>query len=172
MANISIWEKIADIPWWAYLIVSYIIYTQYLALKPRTVPIRKTMLSFLLLAFFATLLLTWQLTTHANLIAAQMIAYLISIILSGITFGFLQCKFARISVLINTKQIHLSGSVINFLIGITSFILLWQANQHYGLTWLMSPTVLLLWCGLFTGLIIGRLIALSLAIKKAQMIIA
>lgn len=165
--NISIWERIAGIPWWIYIAGAYILYLQCLSLRPRTLDMTQAAIPLLSIVSISSGALALQLSLYPQLINYQTNTYLICAVLSGMVLGWIQFKLARIQVLINSKKIHIPSSWVNFILGLVSFAGVWYIKQHYGTEWLTTPPIAILWCALLTGLVGGRLIALSFAVKYA-----
>lgn len=167
----TIWESIAETPWWFYVVVIYVIYFAYGATKPRILNI-KTYLATIVV-YFA--LLIYVLSTVAEMSLHNF--YLLSVtILSGTLLGWLQFHFRNIKPIKNKMQLYLPGSWLLFvLIPVLIF-----AKYYYlgGLLTLSVNTIkqepyvsyIVGACGIIMGLCVGRMIFILRCLKHGPFI--
>ncbi|TAK73019.1 MAG: hypothetical protein EPO11_09310 [Gammaproteobacteria bacterium] len=152
----SIWESIADTPWWVYLVFIILIRMGYAATKGRVVHIR----SFLVLPviFIFTSLLNFFVNisfTPTN------IALWLGTTLIGIAVGCIQFQLMKIKAVPNENKLYLPGTWGLLIL----LMLLFAARYYTGYEIALDPTILqqpkwmmgmFLLYGLLTGLFIGR----------------
>lgn len=156
MNNPTIWETIADIPWWLYPTVTYLIIVGFTATKPRVVSVKHT---FILPGLFLVLSVASLLyTVHASL---TNIAFWLLAIVAGSGVGWLYCLSLKIKAVKDKPLLYLPGTWSVLFIFLTIF----AVRSYYGFTLAFDPLILtqpkhafalVTIYGLFTGLFIGR----------------
>ena len=155
--NDSIWQAIANIPWWIYATFIYLIRLGLLASKPRVVPIQNL---FILPSFFVLLSLVCIYTSKE--LSFFTLSIWLSTLLLGALLGWFQFRMFKIKAIKEEAKLYLPGTwslLILILISIAlKFYFINSANTFdaHVLTqpkfagWLFSLY------GFFTGLFLGR----------------
>jgi hypothetical protein len=153
--NDSIWQKIAETPWWQIAIVGYMIYLTYLTTKPRTISLRS--LQFSVGSMLALSLIGLTSATYFN---TEALGRSLVMFLLGSGLGWLQFSRYRLQAIAGEKKLVVPGSrTLIFLIPTIVFLKYYFHGQLSldastlpieKLTTLFM-TIVGLTCGLFTG---------------------
>lgn len=161
----TIWESIADTPWWSFLTVIGFIGLAWLATKPKTVPVKNL---FIVPAIYIPLsLLSVYLTLP---LSTMLFLNWIGAALVGAACGWLHFRLLKIKALQNEASLYIPGTYGLFII-----ILLIAVSKYYYNYSLILDTQRLMQAqyadyivalyGFFAGLFIGK-IAYSLRCIK------
>jgi len=162
--TMSIWEKIAEVPWWTYPVFFYLIKISLSATKPHYITLKQLLFipsSFIVLSAIG-MYFKIPLTAYHSFIW-------IGTVFIGIAIGWLHFFIFRIKAIKHTSQLYLPGnySVIALTIGMfTAYCFGYPVSDL--VSWLITPNaapMLMGLYGLFTGLFIGRLIYAYRCIK-------
>lgn len=164
--TISIWERIADTPWWVYALFVYVAMVCFIATKPHTVTLKSLYITSaifipisiisicLVLPFSFYNMLIWAIAT-----------------LAGAALGWLQFKVMKIKAIKQESKLHIPGTWSIFLLA--GLVLV--ANYYYGDTIKLDLSLLLLpkytpyvlaIYGVLSGLFIGKIIYSRRCIKS------
>lgn len=167
----SIWETIAETPWWFYLFVIGFIQLGLSATKPRIVPIKQ---------IFALPLLYLSLSFVCIYLGIQSTlinwSYWLGACVAGGLLGWLQMLARRVKAVKNDTKLYLPGSWVFFLLVLAMiFIKYYLAYQFTNITFdtLSDPNYAKLFMGIFglcAGLYLGRIIYALRAIKAGPFI--
>lgn len=153
--TISIWEKIAETPWWIYVLYISLIYIGFLGTKARIIPIKQLFIlpgMFLILSFCSMYLM------HLTLFA--LMCWIATIVL-GMGLGWLQFRIFKIKAVKDEAKLYVPGTWSLLVI----ILIIFATKYYYGYELetnpqqLLSPkfaAILALIYGFFTGLSIGR----------------
>ena len=152
----SIWEAIANTPWWVFVLFIFLVRIGLLARKPHIISMKQLLIlpiMFFALSLVAIFNLKFQ-TINLLLWAGA--------ILFGIVLGWLHFRLLKISAIKEKAMLYVPGSWNVLIIILTLFALKYYYNYEIALNsqMLNNPKiimVLMLSYGLFTGLFIGRI---------------
>lgn len=156
----TIWDTIADTPWWVGFTYVALIYSGYLATKARLVPfkyLRKTTISFVIATFIVLIVLK-------RFSLPALCSWLAMLILGSI-IGWLQYRIMKVKANGPSGLIRLPGNWIS--ICIIFGLIYWQSHSTsidlFDVNFLLSQNVTR-WLppcyGLLAGLMIGKLVYL------------
>jgi hypothetical protein len=165
----SIWESIANTPWWAYLILVYVFHIGWSATKPHITYINRLItLPALTLTFSIVLFLTLKKSSMIN------ISYWIAAAMVGLLLGWLHFRWLNIKSIKEEAKLFVPGSwsimIIIILAFITQFYISYQAHLYPKST-MLNVSRLFIMYGLIVGLFLGRLIYSLRCIKKGPFLI-
>jgi hypothetical protein len=120
----TLWESIAETPWWFYLILIALFRIAYLTTKPRFFFIKPLLLSQALYIIFITL--TFFLMTKLSLLNMPIFFSLLGL---GSVLGWIQFRFKQIKVIKDKSQIYIPGTWLFF---ISLFILIPAKYYYFG----------------------------------------
>jgi hypothetical protein len=151
--NNSIWEIIANTPWWVFVLLVYLIRVGLGATRSRIVPVRRLLIlpTIFIALSFVSMYNNMQLTFDHVLIWSA--AFMI-----GSCLGWLQFKALKIKAVKNRASLYVPGTWSLLVI----IIILFCVKYYYGYQNAIDPTKLQsnIWLffayGLFTGLFAGR----------------
>jgi len=152
----SIWNILAETPWWVYVLFIYLIRLGIKATKPQTVPLKNLLL--LPLAFFtlSCLSIYFSLKITALHIALWSLALLV-----GSFLGFLQGRLLKIKAIKHESQLHFPGSWSLLIM----LLIIFASKYYLGHETAIDPAILtqpssaaamFALYGLMTGLFFGR----------------
>lgn len=163
--NDSVWQTIAETPWWVYPLVFYVCYIAYLSTKPKVIPIYNLIFS----AAFFILISIVGITAFVHFNNMNLSSWIVMFLL-GAGLGWLHFRMLNIKALRGEKKLVMPGSWF-----VLAFIITFVAVQYYlGFPlYLDADTLragkysllLMTLYGFFTGLFTGR-IACALRIVK------
>ena len=167
----TIWDSIADTPWWILATYLYLLRFGYLSTKSRIVHLN--VISRTTFIFFTTTLILFALTKQFTL---PKIALWLASLSVGMLIGWLQYRLMRIKAIKDERLIRLPGSW--FLLLTTPLLIYFQLQKGYNyiasLDLMHNPT-LLFWLpvayGLMAGVIIGKLIYARRCVKKGPFLL-
>jgi len=151
----SIWQMIAERPWWHFAFVGYMIYLTYLTTKPRTISLRSLQYSV-----FSLIALSMIALTTATYINTEALSRCLVMFLLGSGLGWLQFSTYQLQAIAGEKKLTVPGSrILIFIIPTIVFLKYYFKDQ---LTFDASAlpiekltalfmTLTGLTCGLFTG---------------------
>lgn len=118
LMDASIWQTIAETPWWLYVIAAYFIMICWVATRPSIVPVKSLLvLPCLFLLFSLPALILYSEFNMVN----SLLAFLIGGV--GVPFGWLEFKIHRIKAFKNEDKLYIPGTW-NLFILIAIFCLL------------------------------------------------
>jgi len=153
----TIWDKIADTPWWYFLAFAFLVHASFLATKPRVIHVRSIFLSPIIpitLSIFSI--------HHFIPMTTQNIAAWLDALVLGVALGWLQFYISNIQAILHQPKIYIPGTWQLFIIVMAAF----SAKIYYGFTIGFDPNILsdpdyapifMFAYGLITGLFCGRL---------------
>jgi hypothetical protein len=166
----SIWEKIADTPWWFFLFVIGFISLAWVATKPKIIPIKNLLLMPAIYIPFS--LLSIALTIPINRIVVLL---WLTGTLTGIVIGWLHFRILNIKAVKNKSSLYVPGTWSLF-----GLILLITATKYYyGYSLMIDPKIFIqaeyvnyfiTLYGLFAGIFIGKIIYSLRCIKVGPFI--
>lgn len=151
----SIWEIIANTPWWVFLLFGYLLWVGFLATKPHQVHI-KTL--FLFPAFLFIFSLISLISFHFSVTT---ILIWLGAMLLGASLGWLHYQSLRVRAVQNAQKIYVPGTWVLLFIIIAGF----SAKFYFGYEIAINPEfsfqptyyiAMILLYGLLTGLFFGR----------------
>ena len=150
----SIWEIVADTPWWVYVLFAFLVRVGLQATKARVISARKLLtipLIFISLSFFNMYSNTELTIDH--------VAIWMSALCAGGLLGWLQYKALKIQAVKNTTSLYMPGTWSLLVIILTMFTI----RYYIGYQNAVSPqlfaepkTWIIFLYGIFTGLFAGR----------------
>lgn len=154
----SIWENIADTPWWFFLAVLGLIWMAWLATKPKTVAVKSL---FLIPVIYiplslASIFLSFPITPASVFIW-------IGATMAGTVLGWLHFRVLRIKAIQNESRLYIPGTWTLFIL----LLLIAVSKYYYGYSFIIDPqyfiqakyaTIIVALYGLFAGLFIGKVI--------------
>lgn len=153
----SIWETVANTPWWVFVLFTYLVIVGYLASRPRIVPIKKLVILptlFIALSCFNI----YKVFTLTN----EHIVIWLGMLVIGFGLGWLQFKKLNIKAIKEQAAIMIPGTWTLLLI----IVLIFSLRYYYGYQLALNPNIfndpktaniLLSAYGLTAGLFSGRL---------------
>ncbi len=152
----SIWEIIADTPWWVYVVFFALMQAGFTATKPRIISIKQLYLLpilFLLFSFIALARIQLDLTNFFLWLGA---------IMFGTGLGWLQFRALKIKAIKNEAKLYIPGTWSVMVIILIAFTLKYYYGYQLAIDTrlILSPKFagwLSLAYGLFTGLFVGRI---------------
>ncbi len=166
----SIWDTIANTPWWVYVIFIFLLRAGLSATKPRTVPLR----SFFVLPAILIPLSLINFFIDVNLTPTNVGMWL-GALLVGILLGKVQFRLLRIKAIPKEAKLHVPGSWSLLIVLLVIFL----TRYYYGHEMAIDPDVLkqpkwmmamFLAYGFFTGLFIGRAISAVRCVKSGPFV--
>lgn len=154
----SIWQAIANIPWWIYGTFIYLLRLGFLATKPRIISIKSILILPGFLIFIS--LLSIYLNKQFNFL--HFLTWL-STFLLGTGCGWLQFRFFNIKAIKNEAKLYVPGTWSLLIVIVVSFssrlYFLNASNKIDFALFLQPPLVIWLFAlyGLLTGLFFGRI---------------
>lgn len=154
----TIWQVIANTPWWVFLVFILIVRVGLLATKARTIPVKN--LFIIPAIFFVMTLVNMYFFVSFTLLN---LSIWLSTLLLGLFAGWLQFRSLNIKALKNEAKLVVPGTWSLLVILLTIFVIKYYAGYQF----VIDPEVLkqpkyvyglLTLYGLFTGLFIGRLL--------------
>jgi hypothetical protein len=163
--NDSIWQKIAETPWWVYPLIFYVIYIAYLSTKPKIVPLYNLFFSaaaFLLVSIIG-------IVAFVRFDNMNLASYIVMFFLGG-GLGWLHFRSLKIKAVAGEKKLVMPGSwfAVFFIIAFVTaqFYLQFPLSLNSDVLLHGQYSLLLMTLyGFFTGLFGGR-IACALRIVK------
>ena len=152
------WQIIANTPWWIAFMFAWLTYASYLATKPKTIPLRSFYILFAIIIGASLLGMTVLIT-----VTAHNIMYYVALMPVGVSLGWLQCSRMKILAIPEKKQFQIQGTwTLSFILLAAFFARYYYLHSDYfDPAILKTPfysLIMMSFYGLFTGLIIGRLI--------------
>ena len=166
--NGSIWQTIAETPWWKFAFVAYLIYLVYMTTKPRIITLRSLQYGVFSLTALSVIALATVTVTHIN---PEAFSRCLVMFLLGSGLGWLQFSRYRLQAIAGEKKLLVPGSrTLVFIIPSIIFIK-YYFNFQISLDASSMPieklTVLLMTlAGLSCGLFIGRLFYATHVVKS------
>lgn len=151
----TIWDIIADIPWWVSVIIVFFIRIAYLATKPQLVSIKKMFTLPISMLVISTILLATQFPIYWLDVAIFFMALIL-----GSGLGWLHFRIKKVKAVMNQATLYIPGSWNIFIIIIAMFVIRVNWNTSLSKETLMQPNMILLasfLLGLSMGLVLGRL---------------
>ena len=164
------WQAIAGTPWWIYFMFIYLAYASYLSTKPKIIPLKSF---YLLLGLFLSLtslaMFTLIIVTPTNA------AYYAGMLMLGASLGWLQCINLKVVAIQGKKLLQIQGSYLFGIIIFTLIVARYALIKELDLTVDSFKTpfysnLMMMFYGLFTGLIIGRLLYMKRVLKTGPFI--
>lgn len=154
-ASTSIWETIANTPWWVFVIFFYLTWIGLLATKPSTIRINQ-LLIFSIIFFCGSMVCLLTLQFHLITLLFWLAALGI-----GIASGWLQFSFTKLTFLKNENKLQVPGSwnllIILFLFLATKYYYRYElALIPNMLSNPFSQQILIIIYGAITGVFVGR----------------
>ena len=165
----SIWVKIAETPWWVYVIWIYLFYVSFLTTKPRIIPLQKL---FLIPSLFLSisivcmiLILPFTLTN---------IFVLLGMLVLGVLLGWLQFRIMKIQAIKEGANLYIPGTWSGCIIILSLLFIKYYSGYQFELdpNLLLQPkfaSIILAFSGLCAGLFLGR-VAYSLRCLKVGVV--
>lgn len=153
----SIWQVIANTPWWVFFLFVYLIRVSYVATKPRIIPLK----SMLILPSIFVTLSIFGLANIIKLDSYNILLWLAALLV-GSSLGWLQFYALKIKAIKEGNKIYIPGTWSVFFIVLTIFSIKYYFNVELALdpasiaASKYGPIFILMY-GLFTGLFFGRL---------------
>lgn len=152
----SVWEVIAETPWWFYVFCFFFLKISLEATKARTVPVKSLALMPAIFIPFSLLGIYFNVTINFN----NVLIWVGSLLL-GLLLGFLQCRLFRIKAIKNEDKLYFPGSWTMLISIIVFIIVIYYHGFHFtiDLDTFKQPKyarILLSLYGLFAGVFIGR----------------
>ena len=152
----AFWQIIATTPWWAYLLLMYIVNIGFAARRPRYLHYNQLIIA-------PSVLTTLFLLTFYHLLPWQLVYLAVwgAMIPLGAVLGWLQYKHLKIKAIRHTAKLYIPGTWSVLII----MVLLFSLKYYLGLKISFDATTLqqpkYIWSlvtayGLFTGLFLGR----------------
>src|SRR3990167_5126937 len=163
--NGSIWQAIAETPWWVYPLVYYMFYLSYLGTKPRIMPLQYLMLSATSFILISTLGIIYFVNVDISNPACWIVMFLLGAGLGWLHFGRLKVKGIE-----GAKKILMPGSVLPFCIIVAVLSVKYFFSDQISVdpdvlrTGLYSRGLMTLY-GFCTGLFFGRIVYVMRVLK-------
>jgi len=153
--TITIWDIIADTPWWVYVLIIFFIRIAYLATKPQLVSIKKMFALPLSMLVISTILLATQFPIHWLDVSIFVLALLL-----GSLLGWLHFRIKKVKAIMNQAILYVPGSWNIFILLIAIIVIRFNWNNSLSKETFMQPNgilVISLLLGSSMGLMLGRL---------------
>jgi hypothetical protein len=152
----SIWESIADTPWWMYLGFIGLFALSWSATKPREIPIRNLLATPLVFIPFSLLCISFTLPINALNIGIWVVTAAL-----GTVLGWWQFRLMKIKAIKDKLMIHMPGTrslfIFMFLISAAKYFYGFSFSDYLALfTQVKYAKPILGGYGLLTGLLIGK----------------
>jgi hypothetical protein len=158
--NTTVWERIAEVPWWLYVVTSYVIYFQFQAMKTRTIPLKQMAIPAFSTILMTCMLLTFELMRHPHLInQSGLRSYLTGGIIAGLLVGWLQIRIRGIK-LTASNELLIPRARWQLLLFIFAAFAGIYVKSNYGIAWMLNPLVICLSFTLVMGMSMGQLTGL------------
>lgn len=166
----SIWEKIADTPWWFSLVIIGFVGIAWLATKPKTVPVKN--LFFVPAIYIPLSVASICLTIPLNAIA---ILLWLGAALLGIAVGWLHYRLIKIKAVKNQASLYVPGtwSIFGLLLVVA------VSKYYYDYPLMIDPqlfaqaeyaNLFVGLYGLFAGIFIGKIIYSLRCVKNGPFV--
>ncbi len=164
-------QAIAATHWSIYFMFAYLAYASFLATKPKIIPLKS--FYFLLVMFIALTSLAISTMIHVTSVNA---AYYAGTLALGVSLGWLQCTRLKVAAIEGKKQFRIQGS---YIFGILIFTLIVARYVYFteldiSVESFKTPfysDLMMGFYGLFTGLVIGRLLYMKRVLKFGPFIL-
>lgn len=156
--DFTIWQAIAETPWWIYVILAYFIWISWMATRPSVISIKSLFISPILFLLFALPALIYY--AHFNLV--NCLLSLLTFCLA-IPLGWFEFKIHKIKAIKNENKLYIPGTwnliVIISILCLVKFYFNVTLSDFLTLkifTYPIISTNLVCLYGFFAGFFIGR----------------
>src|SRR3990167_294551 len=116
----SIWETVAETPWWVYVVIIYFIHTSLQARKPRLISIKAMLVLPLFLYILSLISLHYFGSLQVNV---PRFSLWLTFALMGVALGFLEYHARQIKIAKDKRAFYFAGSWNLLIIFITILII-------------------------------------------------
>lgn len=167
------WQKIAETPWWQYVIFFYFLWLSYLATKPKQIPINRLLISAIIFLCFSVLVIFF----FINRFTIDLILFWVATSLIGMIIGWLQFRFYQITIIPNEKVFNHPGSYFPFIfvviLIVTKFYHSDLFNFNLELITVKKYAVAIMSCyGLLIGTSMGKFVYVYRALKLPKNVLS
>ncbi len=164
--NTTLWEKIAETPWWWYALAVYLLLACVSSLKPRIVEVKQLFVLPLFFIIFSAIILSVSFD-----ITLMNLATWTSALMSGMLLGFLQFRLLRIKAIPNENKLYIPGSPL-FILMVASFLIAkvyFNLNTNIDVLFTLQqthPIWFILAYGILSGLLLSKIVCSIRCLKK------
>lgn len=158
MSSYEFWQMIANTPWWIATLFAYLTYGSYLATKPKTIPLRSFYIMLGMILSVSILGMTVLITVNQH-----NVMYYAAMLPIGVSLGWLQSARLKLQAIEGKNVIQMQGTWTLGIIVLAFFYVRYYYihSMYFDPKMLKTPfysLLLMIFYGLFTGLITGRLL--------------
>ena len=168
MTMFSFWQRVAETPWWVFLVFIYFINLGWQATKPRIVSTHQLFFLLIVLVFLSSSIFVEA--SQSNFYHALI---WFAAIVPGLFLGWMHFSIRQVKAIKNENKLLFPGTFSLLLIVLTVF----AAQYYYNLQFLMDPNyyrshalALMTFYGFFTGIFLGRLIYAINCLQKGPFV--
>lgn len=170
--NESIWQMIAETPWWKYVFAAYLVSIAYQAAKPHIITLRSLQYGVVSLVALSLICITKFIHINADTLSHWLVMFLL-----GGGLGWLQFSRYRLQAIAGEKKLLIPGSRFLFFIIPAAVFLKYYFDVplSFDVSTLPSANLTILLMSLFgfsTGLFLGRLSYAAHVVKSGPFLAA